>query len=522
MNTDSAATPRADSEDESLRTVLSIRGLTKTFLGTQALAGVDLDVRAGEIHALLGQNGAGKSTLIKILAGVYRQDGGTIQVQVQEGASPMVPIAFIHQDLGLAPGMTVAENIALVAGYPRRYGLVSWSALRRQAQDVLEVLGVSVAPGAEVSSLVPAERSLVAIARALALQSKILVLDEPTAALPGTDVERLFAALTRLRAQGVGLIYVTHRIDEVFRIADRVTVLRDGLVVATADVRDLTPRELVNWIVGRELDAAAAYRESVSDTKVLQLDSLVVGGRVGPVSLTVRGGDIVGLVGLSGAGQSETGRAVFGAATVTGGSMYLAGRPLSPSSPADAVALGIGFVSGSRVEESIVADLTVRENLYVNPVALGRRAWWPAGRADERRRAADALHRFDIRPRDPERPFGSLSGGNQQKTVVARWLETGSRLLILEEPTAGVDVGSKADIYRLLDDMAGRGSAVLMISSDFEEVIRVCRTAVVFNRGRVVAQVPCAGLTVAELTALAAGTQPGIDDAVEGAKTHGC
>ncbi len=519
MRTDPAATRVSPTTGGSDSTLLSVRGLTKAFLGTQALDDVDFDVFAGEVHALLGQNGAGKSTLIKILAGVHRQDAGTIQLRrTTDGQT--VPIAFIHQDLGLALEMTVSENIALVAGYPRRHGLVSWSKLRGIAREAMDTLGVELDPDAEVSTLTPAERSLVAIARALALRAEVLVLDEPTAALPEADVEKLFAALARLRSQGVGLIYVTHRIDEVFRIADRVSVLRDGRLVATAEVTSLTSRQLVNWIVGRELDAAAVHRETVSDTEILQLESLMVQGRIGPVSLTLHGGDIVGLVGLSGAGQSETGRAVFGAAIVTGGSMRLGGRLLSPSSPADAVALGIGFVSGSRVEESIAADLSVRENLYINPVALGQGAWQPAGHASERRRAADALERFDIRPRDPERMIGSLSGGNQQKAVVARWLEAASRLLVLEEPTAGVDVGSKADIYRLLEDVAERGGAILVISSDFEEVIRLCRTTLVFNRGKVVAEVACAGLTVSDLTALAAGSRRGMGSSLDGGATH--
>ncbi|MGI8418102.1 MAG: ATP-binding cassette domain-containing protein, partial [Nakamurella sp.] len=229
------------------------------------------------------------------------------------------------------------------------------------------------------------------------------------------------------------------------------------------------------------------------------------GGAVGPVSLTVRAGEILGLVGLSGAGQSEIGRAVFGALPLAGGSMKIDGRRFAPSSPADAVALGIGFVSGSRVADSTASELTVRENLYINPVALGGRPLRPTARAAENQRAQDALRAYDIRPRDPERPIGSLSGGNQQKAVVARWLETDSRLLILEEPTAGVDVGSKADIYRLLVGVANRRGAVLVISADFEEVIRICHRTLVFNRGRVAADIPCAGLTVAKLTQLAAG-----------------
>ncbi|MGI8415990.1 MAG: sugar ABC transporter ATP-binding protein [Nakamurella sp.] len=487
------------------QTLLSVRGLTKAFLGTQALDGVDFDVRSGEIHALLGQNGAGKSTLIKILAGVHHQDAGTIQ-RPSPDESGDTAIAFIHQDLGLVAGMTVAENIALVSGYPRRAGLVSWRAVLRRATEVLRTLQVEVQPTAEVSTLTPAERSLVAIARALALGAKIVVLDEPTAALPEGDVEKLVAALTRLRDHGAGIVYVTHRIDEVFRLADRVTVLRDGRLVTTCNVDTTTPTQLIRSIVGKDLAEAADSGQDIGDHEILVLDSVAAaGGAVGPVSLTVRAGEILGLVGLSGAGQSEIGRAVFGALPLAGGSMKIDGRRFAPSSPADAVALGIGFVSGSRVAESTASELTVRENLYINPVALGGRPLRPTARAAENQRAQDALRAYDIRPRDPERLIGSLSGGNQQKAVVARWLETDSRLLILEEPTAGVDVGSKADIYRLLLGVADRRGAVLVISADFEEVIRICHRTLVFNRGRVAADIPCAGLTVAKLTQLAAG-----------------
>jgi ribose transport system ATP-binding protein len=484
--------------------LLSIRGLTKAFLGTQALNGVDLDVGAHEIHALLGQNGAGKSTLIKILAGVHQQDSGTISMPGVDSTRRR-PISFIHQDLGLAAGMSVAENIALISGYPRRHGLISWKKLQHRATEVLDLLEVDVASTTEVSTLTPSERSLVAIARALALQTQIVVFDEPTAALPEADVERLFAALKRLRASGVGIIYVTHRIDEVFRMADKVTVLRDGRRVAAEDVSQITPEQLVRWIVGKDLQSREAGSQLVPDREVLTVTGLRVGGGLGPVSLTLHAGEILGLVGLSGAGQSEVGRAVFGAVPLSGGEMLLDGEKFAPESPADAVAREVGFVSGNRVAESTAADLTVRENLYVNPVALGQHPWKAIARSEERARSIAAVKKFDIRPTDPERPIESLSGGNQQKAIVARWLEAGSKLLILEEPTAGVDVGSKSDIYDLLAEVTERGGAVLVISSDFEEIIRICHRTLVFNRGRVVADLLCHGLTVAKLTSLAAG-----------------
>ncbi|MHB1171147.1 MAG: sugar ABC transporter ATP-binding protein [Lacisediminihabitans sp.] len=481
--------------------------MSKRFLGTVALDGVDFDVRAGEVHALLGQNGAGKSTLIKILAGVYEPDAGSIIVggRVLRPPHGPSPIAFIHQDLGLVAGMTVAENVALVAGYPRRNGLVSWGAVRRRAAEALRMLQIDVDPDADVATLTAAQRSLVAIARALTLDAGLLVLDEPTAALPETDVEKLFAALNQLRLSGVGLIYVTHRLDEVFRIADRVTVLRDGKRVATSAVTDSNQAELVRWIVGHELDAPLA-RVQVNENEVLTLRDVSVGHGIGPVSLRLHSGEVLGLVGLTGAGHNEIGRAVFGAERLSHGEMLLDGQPLRPRSPAEAVSRRIGFVSGSRVEESTAANLTVQENLFINPVSLGRSLLGMARRSAESARAREVLDRFDVRPRDPDRLIGSLSGGNQQKVVVARWLEVGSRLLILEEPTAGVDVGSKADIYRLLAQVPATGGGVLIISSDFEEVVAICDRALVFNRGRVIADVPRGDLSVARLTGLSAGS----------------
>jgi ribose transport system ATP-binding protein len=483
--------------------LLAIAGLSKRFAGTQALAGVDLDVVPGEVHALLGENGAGKSTLIKILAGVYRADAGRIALRGRavDPAAEALPISFIHQDLGLVDTMTVAENVAVLAGYRRRAGLISWRRTRAAAAEALEALG-GVDPDARVGALRAAERSLVAISRALAVAADLLVLDEPTAALPEADVERLLRALRALRARGLGVVYVTHRLDEVFRIADRVTVLRDGRRVGTRAVAGTRPEELVQMIVGRTLGEVFLRPRSAigSSGALLRVDGLVTTG-AGPVSLELPPGEILALVGLRGAGHHAVGRAVAGDLPVRAGSLWLGGEPYAPCSPAAAVAAGIGFVSSRRGEEGIAPNLAVRENLFVNPAALGRAAWRLLGTAAERREAALALGRFGVRPREPELPVAKLSGGNQQKVVVARWLEARRRLLVLEEPTFGVDVGAKAEIYRLLDQALadGRGG-VLLISSDFEEVTFIAHRALVFDRGRIVAEIPRGELTVQHLT----------------------
>jgi len=492
--------PAADS-------LLSITGLTKRFTGTLALDRIDFDVRRGEVHALLGQNGAGKSTLIKILAGVYLPDAGEICFAgrpVAPGAERL-PIEFIHQELGLVDWMTVAENVALQTGYPRNgLGLVAWEKVRQGAIKALQTVGSGVDPSVRVSSLAAAERSLVAIARALAVKSDILVLDEPTAALPEADVSHLLNALRRLRAGGIGIIYVTHRLDEVFRIADRVTVLRDGRRVATVPVQETSPANLVEKIVGRSLADAFVKPAPASDRTIVRVDGLAAEG-VGPVSFTVAAGETLGLVGLRGAGHHTIGRTIFGQIPVSAGHVSIDGKQVDPADPADAMRQQIGFVSSRRAEESLAANMAVRENVYMNPVATGRGVLQPVWRRDELATSRAVLKRFSVKPQDPEAVIATLSGGNQQKVVVARWMEAQVRLLVLEEPTIGVDVGSKAEIYHLLQQSLREGLAVLLLSSDFEEVERICHRALVFSRGRVVSEIPRSELTVARLTADASG-----------------
>ena len=501
--------PRSEAADD--RTLLQMRGVSKRFTATLALDHVDFDVRRGEVHALLGQNGAGKSTLIKILAGVYSPDAGEIRFDGREvrPGSERFPIAFIHQDLGLVDWMTVAENVAIQTGYPRAgLGLISWRRVRAAAASALSTIGADFDPLARISSLPAAERSLVAIGRALAVKSDILVLDEPTAALPEADVERLLDALRRLRANGIGIIYVTHRLDEVFRIADRVTVLRDGCRVDTVPVGQTTPADLVRMIVGRSMNDAFGAPATATSRVVLSVEDAVA-ERVGPVSFTVAAGETLGLVGLRGAGHHTIGRAIFGAIPLAAGHVLLNERRVDAADPADAMRKRIGFVSSRRAEESIAANMAVRENLYMNPAAEGKGVLAPIGRRAEFGSAEAALKRFSIKAEGPEQLVATLSGGNQQKVVVARWMEAEVDLLVLEEPTIGVDVGSKAEIYRLLQESLQRGMAVLLISSDFEEVERTCHRALVFSRGRVVVEIQGDELTVANLTTSAAGGAAG-------------
>jgi ribose transport system ATP-binding protein len=490
--------------------LLEIRRLTKRFTGTLALDTVDFDVRAGEVHALLGENGAGKSTLIKVLAGVYSADAGEVFLRGRavDPATERLPITFIHQDLGLVDSMTVAENVAVLAGYPRRRGLISWRGARAAAAAALQRMGGGVHPDARVADLPAAEKSIVAIARAIAVQSDLLVLDEPTAALPEADVARLLEVLRRLRASGIGIVYVTHRLDEVFRTADRVTVLRDGRRVVTQAVADTSPEALIYNIVGRSLAELFIRPSATTADLVLTVQDLVADD-VGPISFHVAAGEIVGLVGLRGAGHVVVGRAIFGDVPISAGRVSVGGAALPAGAPREAIRAGVGFVSSKRGEESLARNMTVRENLFINPVAAGTPLLQLIRPAAEQARARRVLHRYRVRPPESERVIATLSGGNQQKVVVARWMEAGSRLLVLEEPTFGVDVGSKAEIYRLLQEALDQGLAVLLISSDFEEVAGICHRALIFDRGRLAAELPRSELTIALLTALASGAAPG-------------
>ncbi len=484
---------------------MSLTGIVKIFGGTRAVDGVDFSILPGEVHALLGGNGAGKSTLIKCLAGVHRPNAGRIELAGREvdPQAERLPIAFIHQDLALVPSMSVAENVALLAGFPRRRALINWSAVSAQARRALDILGASIDPDARIADLSQADKSIVAIARALATDAEAIVLDEPTASLPEAEVARLFTALRRLRTSGRGMVYVSHRLDEIFRISDRVTVMRDGKLVATAPTAETTPDQLVSWIVGRAVHKPSSRPERGQGT-LLSLDGGRVAG-VGPVDFDLAPGEILGFAGLRGAGHEALGRAVAGIIPLTAGAMTLGTTPIRPRTPVDSVRAGIAFVSSRRQEESLALPLAVRENLFINPEAEGRFAFSPLARSPEAARALTRLRAVGARPLVTEPAIHTFSGGNQQKVVLARWLSGRMRVLVLEEPTMGVDVGAKADIYALLDGHARAGGAVIVVSSDLEEVASVCHRALIFDRGRVSDELSGAALTVPALVARVGG-----------------
>ncbi|MFN8492118.1 MAG: sugar ABC transporter ATP-binding protein [Caldilineaceae bacterium] len=496
-----------------MQPLLSFKGIAKRFGGTLAVDHLDLDIQAGQVHALLGANGAGKSTLIKMLAGVYAADRGELLFKGRafnpRTEIDQLPIAFIHQDLGLFDWMTVAENIAMgPSGYPRlgqrKAGLISWQGVRTQALRALEIVGSGIDPDTPIAELTRTERSIVAIARALANEVELLILDEPTSSLPEADVARLFAVLNRLRERGVGMIYVSHRLDEVFRIADWVTVMRDGRKVVSAPIQEFTPQALVVAIVGRPpTDVFIQPPASTADV-LLDVQKLRI-GRVGPITLQVHAGEILGLCGLRGAGQNQVGRAISGIEASTGGEVRMKGAALALRSPNQAIRRGIAFVSSNREAESLGMGLTVRENFYLNPATHGRGLFAFLRRNIEKAQAAKLVETFSVRPPDGERIVSTLSGGNQQKVVLGRWLSTAAQLFVLEEPTLGVDVGAKAEIYALLNHSLAQGKAALLVSTDLEEVAGVCSRALIFKGGQIVGELHRNEMSVATLTALVAG-----------------
>lgn len=483
--------------------------LVKSFGGTKALRGVSLNVERGEIVALLGGNGAGKSTLIKTLGGLFRPDSGAITIDGAAyahviGKAGGQAVAFIHQDLGLIEWMSVAENIALSLGYEKSVGRIDWAACERRADAALKLVDADFPSSMRVQSLSRTEKSLVAIARALASDCDFLVLDEPTASLPADEVERLFAALRPLKAKGVGMIYVSHRLDEIFKIADRVAVLRDGQMVGMRDIQQTNPEELVSLIVGRkarDIDRPAVH----PGPEILRLTNFTTRG-AGPIDLKVKRGELVGLVGLRGAGHESISRSLFGLMPHSG-EVVLEGNCPDLTSTRAAMASGIGFVASDRVSESIAPGLSICENTFLNPRAIGRSLLNLLGAEREATMAARIGATVGLQPNDPTLAIEALSGGNQQKVVVGRWVLSERRLLIAEDPTAGVDVGAKAEIYHLLFQALSSGMGVLVVSTDFEEVANLCHRAVVFSRGQVVAELSGTELSIENLIKAASASE---------------
>jgi ribose transport system ATP-binding protein len=483
------------------RVSVSIRNVSKRFGSTQALSNVSMEITGGEVLGFLGANGAGKSTMIKILAGIYDLDSGSIQGPSGEDFHEL-NFSFIHQDLGLVAWMTVAESIALGATYPRKRGLISWKSVRSQALEALADIAPHIDVNSEVGLLSRADQSLVAIARALHLHSDVLVLDEPTASLHSDDCDHLIQVVRKLASQGVAVLYVSHRLDEVFKVADQVLVLRDGEVVSAGPVNGYTPELLVEEIVGKSTAAHVRHRGQRNEP-VIQVSNAVAPNLLN-VSFELGQGEVLALVGLNGAGQREMGRILSGDLPTDSGTFLMKGKPL-PSSVHQCVSSGIALLTSSRAEEGLALDMNVRENISPNLRAQGSKQWKLLSPRKEKVQARNVMSKYKVKPSTTENPVATLSGGNQQKVIIGRWLDSPARVIILEEPTAGVDFGSKQDIYAAMDGAVKEGRSLLLVSSDFEEVALVADRALVFSEGRIVAELEGQDLSVNTLVAYASG-----------------
>lgn len=488
-----------------------MRGIAKAFPGVQALSDVSFTLYAGEIHALVGENGAGKSTLMNILTGAVPKDAGTILLRGQpvEITDPRraieLGIAIIHQELTLIPHLTVAQNIYLGREPRGRVpGTVDWAALNRQAGELLARLGLDLRPTTPVAELSIAQRQMVEVAKALSLNADIIAMDEPTSALSEREVETLFGFIRQLRRQGVGLIYISHRIAEVFALADRVTVLRDGRHVGTAPVQAVDEAQIINWMVGRTLNELYPKTSRPQPEVVLKVEGLRRANSLHDISFELHRGEILGLAGLVGAGRTDVVRALFGIDPVDGGRIWLEGRPVRITSPQEAIRLGIGLVPEDRKAQGLFLGMAVRQNITLTRLRdLSR-----VGVIDRRRQdglARQYVEELRIRTPNLSQRLRTLSGGNQQKVVIARWLTLNPKVLLLDEPTRGIDVGAKVEIYALMSELAARGVGIVMISSELPEILGVCDRILVMRGGQVVGEFDRAEATQDAIMTLATG-----------------
>jgi len=494
--------------------ILEMRNIRKQFPGVLALNDVQFTLREGEIHALMGENGAGKSTLIKVLTGVYPKDGGTIKVAGTEGEvsihSPQeaqaLGISTVYQEISLCPNLSVAENIYI----GRTNTIQNWKKMNVDAEKILKNLDIPASATQQLSTCSIAIQQMVAIARAVDMDCKVLILDEPTSSLDETEVAKLFKLMRDLKARGVGIIFVTHFLDQVYEVCDRITVLRDGGFVGEYEIKDLPRVKLVSTMLGKDMDDLAdiqgEYSSFVADTDVpvIETESLESVNGVKDLNFQIKKGEVNGFTGLLGSGRSECVRAIFGADKVTGGKIKKNGKELKIKSPLDAMKAGIAYLPESRKDDGIIGDLSVRENIILASQVL-KGFFKPYSKAEQYKIADEYIKMLGIKTASADTPIKSLSGGNQQKCIVARWLLTHPEYLILDEPTRGIDVGTKVDIQKLVLELASQGMSVTFISSEQDEMIRTCSRLVVMRDRKVVGELTGEQINQAEIMKTIAG-----------------
>jgi ABC-type sugar transport system ATPase subunit len=488
---------------------LRMRGITKTFPGVTALSDVNLTVEFGRIHAIVGENGAGKSTLMKVLSGVYQPTSGTTEiagteVRLTRPADAMrLGIRMVHQELNLAPDLTVAENVFL-GRMPKRWGIVDRARMVADTTDLLAGLGASIDANALLGDLPISQQQLVEITKAYAADPRIIVLDEPTSSLSEGETVALFSILRRMKSHGVAIIYISHRLKEVLDIADEVTVLRDGAMVDSRPVAGITAAGMIRHMVGREVTNVFPKTPARSGAPVMQVEGLSDGRNFRNISLEARRGEILGLTGLIGAGRTELARVLFGLERPVVGRILIGGKPVTINSPAEAVRAGIAYVPEDRKAMGIVPAMNIRENISL-PILRRISQVGRISASEDATLAKSYVRDLGISPSDPERRISLLSGGNQQKAIIAKWLSTKPSVLILDEPTRGIDVGAKAEIHRIIGALVAEGMAVIMISSELLEVIGVCDRVLVMRDGEGVALLDRPDLTEERIMALATG-----------------
>jgi ABC-type sugar transport system ATPase subunit len=491
--------------------VVEITGVSKSYGPVKALEDVHLEIRRGEVHCLAGENGAGKSTLIRILTGATRRDSGVYRIDGREVGNPSpaearsLGVGVVYQELSLLPDLSVEENL-MMGRLPASGWVVRGRELRKSAEAMLERVGLGdVDPATPVSELPPATRQMVEIAKVLGADAKLVIFDEPTTSLAEEEARRLLGLIKRLKEEGVAVLYVTHRLEEMFEIGDRVTVLRDGRYVTTMPLSELDHDALIRAMVGRQVEALYPEREAKADGRVLlSVRGLKVRGTEHEIDLDVQAGEIVGLGGLVGAGRTEILRAIFGADPVDGGRIEVDGKPLRPGSPRQAVQAGLGLLSEDRKDLGLLPELSIRENVSIADLDEVSRAG-VVSRGKETSVLDRLLSGLRLRYDTYEQPVSSLSGGNQQKVLLARWMATRAKVLLFDEPTKGVDVGAKADIYALIEDLAGRGLGIVVVSSYMPELLGICDRVVVVRERAIAGELPARGATEEDVLRLASG-----------------
>jgi ribose transport system ATP-binding protein len=490
--------------------VLALRGIRKTFPGVVALDSVDLDLHAGEVHVLLGENGAGKSTLMKIISGAVPRDSGEIRIDnaLVEITGPRhaqaLGVGIIYQEFNLIPHLSAAENIFLGREPSLAPGVIDQARLVRAGQKQLDDLGVAIDANAIVSRLSVAQQQMVEVAKALSLEARVLIMDEPTSALTEQEIRELFATIRRLKARGVAIAYISHRMEELFAIGDRVTVLRDGRHVGTRKIGETTMTELVRLMVGRDLTEQFPKRKAPLGDEALRVEHLGREGVLHDISFQLRRGEVVGLAGLMGSGRTELARAIFGADRIDAGRVFIRGEERRIASPRDAIDLGLGFLTEDRKSQGLILVLSVQENLCLPSVGrFSRFGFMQSARESEAAQARIAGLR--IKTPGPHQRVVNLSGGNQQKVVLGKWLTTEADILIFDEPTRGIDVGAKIEIYHLINQLAARGAAVLMISSELPEILGMSDRILVMHGGRITGEFASGDATQEKLLAAALG-----------------